>query len=501
MAEKREALPVSESYFTEETFGETVFSDVSEEFSLPEYEPEIKKILRVTARVLPAGKYVGGGRAEFAGTVVYGVIYCGAEGEIAGVTLSSDYEFAVPVLQAEREPAVYADTRADSVVCRPLAPRRLQLRTKLKSKVEMLCRASACGCESPEDACLLRSVRSASRRMRLTGGEFDVAGDIKLRGKPIACDGSVAVTEIRAERGSIFCRGELWARVTCADGGLYTAEKRIPFERRFEADVTGTEECRAIPFCWSCECTGEGENGEISAIIEVEAECVVSFPVPITKDAFVCGAECIAERRKTELSAVRYCGIGRVNISGKRLLSSEESGLSSVCAPWYEVAVDQSPVGGDGTVSGTVFVHCILADDKGDAAPARVEMPFRSVLCDTSVGKLARSVSADISALRVYVEGGSLCAEGELWISAVITEKTQDETVCSVKAQAADASPKKGGITVVYPQKGDTLWSIAKRRRISPEALCEMNGMDEGRSADPNAAGSLDGVKCIAIMK
>ncbi len=500
MAEKRGVLPVGESYFTEEMFGETVFCDVSEEFSLPEYEPEIKKILRVTARVLPAGKYVGGGRAEFAGAVVYGIIYCGAEGEIASVSLSSDYEFAVPMAYAEREPAVYADTRADSVVCRPLGPRRLQMRTKLKSKVEVLCRSPLPECESPDGACLLRSVRSAGKRMRFTGGEFDVAGEIKLKGKPIACDGSAYVTEIRAEKGSIRCRGEVWARVTCVDGGICTVEKKIPFERHFEADVTGNESCRAIPFCWSCECAGEGEDGEISAIVEVEAECAVNFPVPITEDAFVCGAQCTAERKKTELSFVRSCGMHKLNISGKRALSSEETGLSSVCAPWYEVSFDQGAAQYDGTVSGSVTVHCILAGNGGEAAPAKVEMPFKTVICEGGSGKTSRTLGAELSGLRLFSEGGALNAEGELSVSAMVTEKTQDETVCSVKAQKTEETGRSG-ITVIYPQRGDTLWSVAKQRRVCPEALCKMNGLDEGLCADPNAQNSLSGVKCIAIMK
>ena len=90
MAEKQSAVPSEGRTFTEDLFGDAVFCDISEEFTLPEYEPEIKKILRVTARVLPAGKYVGGGRAEFAGSVVYGLIYRGTEGETGCVSLSSD---------------------------------------------------------------------------------------------------------------------------------------------------------------------------------------------------------------------------------------------------------------------------------------------------------------------------------------------------------------------------------------------------------------------------
>jgi hypothetical protein len=133
--------------------------------------------------------------------------------------------------------------------------------------------------------------------------------------------------------------------------------------------------------------------------------------------------------------------------------------------------VDQSPVGGDGAVSGTAFVHCILTDEKGNASPARLELPFKAPLCDGSAGKSARSVSADVAGLRVYVEGGALCAEGEVCISAVITEKTQHESVCSVKAQKTEKLSKKSGITVVYPQVGDTLWSVAKRYNVAPTAV------------------------------
>ena len=127
----------SMAFYTEDIFGDAVVSEVNEEFNLPEYEPEIKKILRVTARILPAGKYIGAGKAEFAGSVIYGVIYLGSEGEIGSVNLSSDWELAVPFPETDGECAVYASVRADNVTCRPTGPRRLSFRTRLKSRIEM----------------------------------------------------------------------------------------------------------------------------------------------------------------------------------------------------------------------------------------------------------------------------------------------------------------------------------------------------------------------------
>ena len=190
----------------------------------------------------------------------------------------------------------------------------------------------------------------------------------------------------------------------------------------------------------------------------------------------------------------------KLNISGRRALSAEEAGLNTVCAPWYEISFEQGAAQSDGTVSGSVTVHCILAGNGGEAAPARVEMPFKTVICEGGSGKLSRTLGAELSGLRLFCEGGALNAEGELSVSATVTEKTTDETVCSVKAQEAEKR-SGSGMTVIYPQRGDTLWSVAKQRRVSPETLCKMNGMDEDRSADPNAADSLDGIRCLMIVK
>ena len=48
-----------------------VISEISGDFTLPDYQPEIKKLLRITANVLPASRYVGDRNAEFSGNVDY----------------------------------------------------------------------------------------------------------------------------------------------------------------------------------------------------------------------------------------------------------------------------------------------------------------------------------------------------------------------------------------------------------------------------------------------
>ena len=49
----------------------TVITELSEEFSLPDYQPEMKRLLRVRATVLPSDQYVGAGNVECSGRIDY----------------------------------------------------------------------------------------------------------------------------------------------------------------------------------------------------------------------------------------------------------------------------------------------------------------------------------------------------------------------------------------------------------------------------------------------
>ena len=51
-----------------------VTSEISGDFTLPDYQPEIKRLLRISASVLPPSKYISERGAEFAGNIDYYVL-------------------------------------------------------------------------------------------------------------------------------------------------------------------------------------------------------------------------------------------------------------------------------------------------------------------------------------------------------------------------------------------------------------------------------------------
>ena len=132
--------------------GDTVIThEVSEEFNLPDYVSEIRKLLHVRTGVLPESKYVSdqgeGTGVELGGTVTYTLIYTDDEGNLCSLPLSSTYE-AKAVINGHPT-TVLADTYVDGVSPRVLAPRKITLKTKMKSRIQGGRRRNkACCCRS-----------------------------------------------------------------------------------------------------------------------------------------------------------------------------------------------------------------------------------------------------------------------------------------------------------------------------------------------------------------
>ena len=67
----------------------SAIQELSDDFSLPDYKPEIRRMISVTAAVSPAAHYLTPGHAEFAGSVKYCIQYEGGDGVNIGFTKAS----------------------------------------------------------------------------------------------------------------------------------------------------------------------------------------------------------------------------------------------------------------------------------------------------------------------------------------------------------------------------------------------------------------------------
>jgi hypothetical protein len=101
---------------------------------------------------------------------------------------------------------------------------------------------------------------------------------------------------------------------------------------------------------------------------------------------------------------------------------------------------------------------------------------------------------------RGRIEEGGYATDTELALSLAVFTSESISAVGSVTPHPEEAFPKREGeITVVYPEEGETLWSLAERYHTTPAALSRANrlGIEENEGAA--APASLDGVAYLLV--
>ena len=79
----------------------SVMTDLSGDFTLPDYHPEIKRLLKIGAAVLPPAKYIGDSEGEFSGNIDYFVTYTGSDNQLYCAPLTTEYKITVPMEKNE----------------------------------------------------------------------------------------------------------------------------------------------------------------------------------------------------------------------------------------------------------------------------------------------------------------------------------------------------------------------------------------------------------------
>ena len=107
-------------------FDTSAVCDVTEDFVLPDYIPEVRRVIGVRTTVSADGKYLSGDELETDGGVTYNVMYVGGDGAICMTSQTSSYTGRVP-LKTEDDRFTPQDIvmtcTAENVNCRVTAPR------------------------------------------------------------------------------------------------------------------------------------------------------------------------------------------------------------------------------------------------------------------------------------------------------------------------------------------------------------------------------------------
>ena len=488
--------------------------EVGGDFTLPDYLPEIRRILRAEAACVPGGEYFKDGRGEYAGAVAFTLIYQDGEGTVTAVPLDSDYGFAIE--DAGEGRPLSREDRVEAVSCRPKAPRRVTLKARLSCRVtltleEELPTASALLPAGVSEEGVEALVGRGYTRALRSGDSGELSLDLTLLAegeeplKVLWCRGRILRQSGSSLDGVARVTGEVEVTAFVTAGGSpFPLVGSAPFTEEISVPRAGAGDS----LLWdgvihALEVTPHSREGGTELFVEVAYSlwCTLggNRPVLYVQDLF--GTRCPLKAQQTEqvlyaspeiLSAMETCRLSRK-------AEGEERECGAVLDATARLSCAQVATGRGGvTVSGEWEVEAILlSHEEGRLIPARGCVPFSVELpCGEGRGLSADRALVTPGAVFVTLDGETVSFAVETECRVAVCRKELIRTVTAV--QVGDGFEDDGSVAVYYPEEGDTLWRVAKEYGVSPEAVERMAGIRAGEGMTDHPE-SLDGVSFLCI--
>ena len=508
--------------------GEPILCEASGDYTLPDYQPEIRKILHVRPAILPTGKFLSGGRAEFSGTVAHSVLYADADGRLAAALLPGEYSFRAE-LPAGEDAVVLSDSMAEGTVCRPGGPRKLTLRTRVRSALHILREESVSpdirGMGAAEDEASMERLTGRYMTMVQAGEsspEFTMTDTVRLEENgadlhAVWSGGNLLVNECRVQEGGCLCRGDAWVRsiLAPAEGTPYTVRTKIPFEVSVPVEGMAPSACavaygRLVSVDVSIVPGADGEGGSLvfDAVGEVEVLTAANRQTEGVVDLYSTAYEMNCRYHTVPLCRFLGCSMGNYTVSGARPRGEcEARNAVTVVDADGRIEIDEmTNASGRAVVSGRVMAQMIfLCEEEGGETTlqcAEIPVPFRVETdlrpeCD---GRVSFECHGELIAVRGRIEPNALAADAEIALTLIAAECTEVRLLAEAEPDRSVAVEHAGNrVRVYYPQEHDTLFSVAARYHKKRAAIARTNDIGEEALAASDQPWSLDGIHHLLI--
>jgi len=483
---------------------------VDGDITLPEYCPDILRILKCSMEPSIHAVQTTGERVNVDGSARITVLYAGEGGALQSFEQSYPFSRGADIGGLDDRCAVTARARAEYANARAVSPRRLDIHGMLSIPLRARRRR--------EDAVLTGiaggGIQTLAGQVSLSSLEalhsvgFPMSEVIEIDPGAPAIDqivlrhAAAVVTEIKAIKNKLLVKGSLELRVVYRSRGAkepVQVQHAMPISQIIEApgvsEVTAnTLRLRVSSLDATPKTDGSGEARllEVSARVSAEVRAYAPVELAVVKDAYSTRGGVALEKRRLDtrqlLESFRENFSARESfditggIQGLYLLTGE---LLPV-----EIAVKDNTV----TVSGKVKAHAVYIDGEGQAATIEKELAFsfRRATKKAPAGALAE-VEIEVLSVQGSASGDVLEIRVELAAAGDVFAIESRSVVGTVAQDDGEAPPCRSPLTIYFAADGEPLWEIAKRYRTTMDAVRQENEL----ASDAATAGQMLLIPCV----
>ena len=461
--------------------------DVSEDVSIPEGLPEVRRVLALKENILSPAKFVGAKSIDFSGAVDYTLVYLGADGNICSAPFSAEYGFSLPLENVERIDinegvSVICSLSADGGNVRISTPRRLQIRAGLSASVVCFGKGAL-----TED---MRGIENASsiQRLRMDSecgffecessdvvtltDEYMIGDGVRI----LYSDAEVILNDVRIDGEVVRASGEAVIRLLVQNGdNIEKVIRKIPFDSETELDELdfdgGEALCRALGTVNELDVSVEDGRAQIEVGIVLEVCVGRNKEISYTRDAYSTEQVCDAEYKNRVLPIILLN-------KNANITQSERVSCESVRLPEGAEIIDAwgGAICEEGTLENRRYVmrgsvkYKILYRADGDINVCECSLPFKyeGESGEREVDCISAKVA--VTGARARSDGENLLIESELAISASAFGAVEFESLSTASFGEARAV-KKNELIVCFKNDSEGKFELAKRYGVELDGI------------------------------
>lgn len=483
--------------------------EIAAEYNLPDYLPDINRLLKVSAEITEESRYLSGDTLEYDGKLRFSVLYATSDGRLKNATFDTDFSGNTSILGTAGDCDIHFTPAVESVSCRLQNPRRLTAKAKLSGDVSVIARTPTApmisGRLTTEEENALQYRTETVRTTAEADAEelgASVSEDIELDASMTAMEDVIAVeltpfvSDARVTDGKVTYKGEVMANILyLAKGDATEGEATPPRYVSFVRSIPVSGEILSDALCEGAVPTvsiridntefrprenafGENRTVEIDFDYSVFVHTYCCEENEVVTDMYSVDYESTEEREPLAYETVLYGRAFNFSVGGST--ARDDKDFDMIVGSSANAVVESAEKEGNKLIfNGHADVSVILTNGAGVYQSRSFAVPFRAETDGAKTPEAIRILSeAFVMSDAVRMDDGNLYADLEILIPYVLFERHTTDTVrqSAVYKDKPTVSAVDASLTLYYPTAGEPLWDIAKKYRTTVSALQAANG-------------------------
>lgn len=466
------------------------------DLTLPDYCPNIEKILKCSLTPKIQSKTLSGGQLQIEGVCVVNVLYVeDSKKTIRCCEHSVDFSQHFTVRDAGENSIILTKTKPEYINCRAVSPRRLVMRGAFSLYAKVIA-AARTGLYTPDRGgmeVLRQEVQLCDLRANCQE-QFTVSEEISVADKPaveavLYARAEASVTEAKAVSGKLMLSGDisisLFYLTNTETGETAKLNYLLPFHQILNCEGIGEDtdnifhvEVMSFDTRLKNDILSDKPALAFDAMLCVSAEGYSAEHTDIVTDAYCTAFACTPQM--TELSMVsRVCAVNETSIE-KMTAKIDGCKISKILDIYADSVTLDTAAGEDGMTARGKINLCILALDEREF-PVMVERSCeyeRRLAVSGGCNRLLFDSARAASVSYRLTEDGSVDIRCELHISGGAVQNDRVRAVSAVDVfEDSPLAPADCALTLYYAAAGESLWQIAKAHNTAMALLQEENAL------------------------